>query len=388
MTAGAIALIVLAVFVLIVAMAGVRIVPQARAGVVERLGRYTRTLDAEMQVTWNYVAGNNVIAGINVSHDKILRAFRPSEIQLDPFDIVPFRVFTDDANSWLADPRASRFTVGLYGQADYDIGPWSFTLGGRLDQYTGTGALDQTYTAFNPRGGVLYKHASLGVAKLLLGNATRIPNGFETLSSVAILGTPDNRPERIRMFQAQWLRDWSGRAATELGAFRSRIANHLVTDADVSEQMAAEGFIGQFRNMPSDEVLRSSGVNGRVTARVAVATVSVNATRYLATDDGSGRPISYIPMTMANGNVRLPFGIVATNLGVNYRGRFTKPAEDPRPAVAGYVVANARVGVEPASGPWSASQWASSDRGVPAGAERMPRSSTSARTRQAVWDSR
>jgi regulator of protease activity HflC (stomatin/prohibitin superfamily) len=46
MTAGAIALIVLAVFVLITAMAGVRIVPQARAGVVERLGRYTRTLEA------------------------------------------------------------------------------------------------------------------------------------------------------------------------------------------------------------------------------------------------------------------------------------------------------------------------------------------------------
>ena len=46
MTAGAIALIVLAIFVLIVAMSGVRIVPQARAGVVERLGRYTRTLDA------------------------------------------------------------------------------------------------------------------------------------------------------------------------------------------------------------------------------------------------------------------------------------------------------------------------------------------------------
>ena len=46
MTAGAIALIVLALFVLIVAMSGVRIVPQARAGVVERLGRYTRTLDA------------------------------------------------------------------------------------------------------------------------------------------------------------------------------------------------------------------------------------------------------------------------------------------------------------------------------------------------------
>jgi regulator of protease activity HflC (stomatin/prohibitin superfamily) len=46
MAASAIALIVIAIFVLITAMAGVRIVPQARAGVVERLGRYTRTLGA------------------------------------------------------------------------------------------------------------------------------------------------------------------------------------------------------------------------------------------------------------------------------------------------------------------------------------------------------
>jgi regulator of protease activity HflC (stomatin/prohibitin superfamily) len=45
MSAGIIALIVLAVFVFFVAAAGVRIVPQARAGVVERLGRYARTLD-------------------------------------------------------------------------------------------------------------------------------------------------------------------------------------------------------------------------------------------------------------------------------------------------------------------------------------------------------
>jgi regulator of protease activity HflC (stomatin/prohibitin superfamily) len=46
MTAGAIALIVVAIFVLFIAMAGIKIVPQARAGIVERLGRYQRTLDA------------------------------------------------------------------------------------------------------------------------------------------------------------------------------------------------------------------------------------------------------------------------------------------------------------------------------------------------------
>jgi len=45
MEAGLIALIVVAVFVFIIAAMAVRIVPQARAGIVERLGRYSRTLE-------------------------------------------------------------------------------------------------------------------------------------------------------------------------------------------------------------------------------------------------------------------------------------------------------------------------------------------------------
>jgi regulator of protease activity HflC (stomatin/prohibitin superfamily) len=44
-TGGVVALIILIVFVLFVAGAGVKIVPQAKAGVVERLGRFQRTLD-------------------------------------------------------------------------------------------------------------------------------------------------------------------------------------------------------------------------------------------------------------------------------------------------------------------------------------------------------
>jgi len=44
MTAGLIVLAVLVVFLFIVAASAVRIVPQARAGIVERLGRYQRTL--------------------------------------------------------------------------------------------------------------------------------------------------------------------------------------------------------------------------------------------------------------------------------------------------------------------------------------------------------
>ncbi len=45
MTGGVVALIVLIIFVLFIAAAGVKIVPQAKAGIVERLGRYQRTLD-------------------------------------------------------------------------------------------------------------------------------------------------------------------------------------------------------------------------------------------------------------------------------------------------------------------------------------------------------
>src|SRR4051794_12393831 len=55
MTAGLIALIILALFVFIVAAAGVRIVPQARAGVVERLGRYSRTLEPGLTLIVPYI---------------------------------------------------------------------------------------------------------------------------------------------------------------------------------------------------------------------------------------------------------------------------------------------------------------------------------------------
>src|SRR5918997_5257074 len=47
---GLIALIVVAVVVIFVLARTIRIVPQARAGIVERLGRYTRTLRAGLNI--------------------------------------------------------------------------------------------------------------------------------------------------------------------------------------------------------------------------------------------------------------------------------------------------------------------------------------------------
>ena len=53
--AAIIVLIVVAAVVLITIAQGVRIVPQARAGIVERLGRYHRTLDAGLALVVPYV---------------------------------------------------------------------------------------------------------------------------------------------------------------------------------------------------------------------------------------------------------------------------------------------------------------------------------------------
>jgi regulator of protease activity HflC (stomatin/prohibitin superfamily) len=55
MSAGLIVLLVLAALVLFVLARSIRIIPQARAGIVERLGRYNRTLDAGLAIIIPFV---------------------------------------------------------------------------------------------------------------------------------------------------------------------------------------------------------------------------------------------------------------------------------------------------------------------------------------------
>ena len=55
MSAGVIVLIIIAAFFLYVAARTVRIIPQARAGIVERFGRYSRTLDAGLTIVIPFV---------------------------------------------------------------------------------------------------------------------------------------------------------------------------------------------------------------------------------------------------------------------------------------------------------------------------------------------
>src|SRR4051812_19689162 len=55
MTAGLVVLLVIAFFVLLVIGRTIRIIPQARAAIVERLGRYSRTLERGLSVVVPFV---------------------------------------------------------------------------------------------------------------------------------------------------------------------------------------------------------------------------------------------------------------------------------------------------------------------------------------------
>ena len=53
--AALIALVVILLFALFVASQTIRIIPQARAGVVERLGRYSRTLEPGLTIVLPFI---------------------------------------------------------------------------------------------------------------------------------------------------------------------------------------------------------------------------------------------------------------------------------------------------------------------------------------------
>lgn len=198
----------------------------------------------------------------------------------------------------------------------------------RFDAYLGTGKLDQTYIELSPRAGVVAKIPVVGNLKLLYGRATRVPNGFETLSSVTILGDPKNSPTQIDNFQVNWLKTWAKFISTEVGGFYTIISNPLVTDANISDEQAADGFIGQFINIDTYNPMQSVGIDGKLALKLGTTILKANFTRYLWSNDGFGKEIAYIPRTMVNVNLNVPAWVVNLNLGANYRGDFSKTEHD------------------------------------------------------------
>jgi outer membrane receptor for ferrienterochelin and colicins len=313
---------------------------------IDGQGATTESIDGEIQFTYKYNGFNNIVSGVYVNYDKIVSAERPTEIELSPaVNFVPFQTYNDPANNWLFDLSATRLNTGVYTQIDYEISKrFLLNAGARLDLFSGTGLLNQSYSSFNPRGGLIYINRETGNFKLMYGQAFRAPNGVEALSSVTILGSPLNRPEQISMTQFQWAKNLGRKVRTELGGFYTEVSNALRTDANISEALQAQAYVGQFVNVPGNEKTKSVGIDGKFTYTVEKLDFEMNFTRLIDTNNGSGQRIAYIPLTMVNLKINIPVkSWFNMNVGANYRGDFTKADNDGRAPINNYLLLNAKL---------------------------------------------
>ena len=142
MDPGVIALIVLAVFLFIVAMSGVRIVPQERAGIVERLGRYNRTLEAGLHIVVPFV--DRVRPLIDLRETVVSFPPRPviteDNLGVEIDTVLYFSV---------TDPKAASYEI-----ADYVSGIEQLT-GTTLRNVIGSMTLEQTLTSRDAINGQL-----------------------------------------------------------------------------------------------------------------------------------------------------------------------------------------------------------------------------------------
>src|SRR5213082_2522064 len=105
-----IVLAVVAVFVLIVLARTIRIIPQARAGVVERLGRYSRTLDAGLAIVVPFVDRLRPLIDLR---EQVV-SFRPQPVITEDNLVVSI----DSVIYFqVTDPKAASYEIANYIQA-------------------------------------------------------------------------------------------------------------------------------------------------------------------------------------------------------------------------------------------------------------------------------
>jgi regulator of protease activity HflC (stomatin/prohibitin superfamily) len=110
MTAGLVVLLVIALLVIVTLLRSVRIVPQARAGVVERLGRYFRTLEPGLALVVPYI-------------DRVrpLIDLREQVVSFPPQPVITEDNLTVNIDSVIyyqvTDPKAATYEINNYIQA-------------------------------------------------------------------------------------------------------------------------------------------------------------------------------------------------------------------------------------------------------------------------------
>ena len=107
---GLIVILVVALFVLVVLARTIRIVPQARAGVVERLGRYSRTLNAGLAIVVPFV--DRIRETIDLREQVV--SFQPQPVITEDNLVVSIDTVI---YFQVTDPKAATYEVANYIQA-------------------------------------------------------------------------------------------------------------------------------------------------------------------------------------------------------------------------------------------------------------------------------
>src|SRR5689334_10048054 len=107
---GLIVILVVALFVLVVLARTIRIVPQARAGVVERLGRYSRTLNAGLAIVVPFV--DRIREMIDLREQVV--SFQPQPVITEDNLVVSIDTVI---YFQVTDPKAATYEVANYIQA-------------------------------------------------------------------------------------------------------------------------------------------------------------------------------------------------------------------------------------------------------------------------------
>lgn len=174
---------------------------------------------------------NNISFGAEYRHPKVTKANIEQVEGLTP--TVPLAKLN------------SRDIYGLYAQYQGHFSDFTFTVGGRYDDYSDSGS------SFNPRLAVVYQPLETTSIKLLYGSAFRAPvynELYYTGSNGEVVGNPDLDPEKIDTYEAILVQTL-GSSSLNLSYFYSRIKDTIeevrnASDLLVSVNAGDEDFSG------------------------------------------------------------------------------------------------------------------------------------------------
>ncbi|MDH3973436.1 MAG: TonB-dependent receptor [Deltaproteobacteria bacterium] len=177
-----------------------------------------RTTGSEVQLDYSIGEKNTLTTGM--LYEKIEQFDVKQSLNFDPGTGTTFSFLKDFTSSANWNRNVNRYVSALYLQDVWKITPGTeATLGVRHDRYSDFGSTT------NPRLGLVWRHSTKTIAKILYGEAFRAPSFVELYNdnNPVQKGNADLKPEKIRTFEASLESGFFEKYRTKLTWFHSEI---------------------------------------------------------------------------------------------------------------------------------------------------------------------